>query len=150
VIGKILDFLSGGAEDGQQDGPGRLAVATCALLLELAYADGEFDHQEERRLRSLLAERFELTSGDLRELLERAHRERHESVDLYSFTRVLNDVFDPSQKQELLRAMWRVVYADGTMHHHEEYLVRRLSDLLHVPHRVMMATKLEILQEIKP
>ena len=46
--------------------------------------------------------------------------------------------------------MWRVVYADGTLHHHEEYLVRRLSDLLRVPHRVMIATKLEILQEIGP
>jgi len=150
VIGKILDFLSGEKEDGQQDGPRRLAVATCALLLELAYADGEFDPQEELRLRSLLEGRFELTGEDLHELLELAHRERQETVDLYSFTRVLNDVFNPSQKQELIREMWRVVYADGTLHHHEEYLVRRLSDLLRVPHRVMIATKLEILQEIGP
>ncbi len=150
MIGKILDFLSGEKEDGQQDGPRRLAVATCALLLELAYADGEFDPQEELRLRSLLEGRFELTGEDLHELLELAHRERQETVDLYSFTRVLNDVFNPSQKQELIREMWRVVYADGTLHHHEEYLVRRLSDLLRVPHRVMIATKLEILQEIGP
>ena len=89
MIGKILDFLSGEKEDGQQDGPRRLAVATCALLLELAYADGEFDPQEELRLRSLLEGRFELTGEDLHELLELAHRERQETVDLYSFTRVV-------------------------------------------------------------
>lgn len=147
MIAKILELLSGGPAENPVEERQRVAVATCALLLELAHADGEFDAREQQLLEAQITERFDLAGEARAELLALAQQKRQASVDLYAFTRVLNDNFTLTEKHELLKELWRLVYSDGTMHHHEEYLVRRISDLLRVPHRTMIDAKLEVKQE---
>lgn len=147
MITKVLELLSGAPAEAPQDEQRRIAVATCALLLELAHADGEFDAREELMLEEVITQRFAISGAAREELLALAHQKRHASVDLYAFTRVLNDHFSAQQKHELIKELWRLVYSDGTMHHHEEYLVRRISDLLRIPHRKMIDAKLEVKQE---
>ena len=144
MIGKIVQLLGSGPQQAEADERHRIAVATCALMLEVAHADGEFSEEEERLLEQLINERFELSDQARDELIVLAHDKRHASVDLYAFTRVLNDEFTPDEKLELVTEMWRLVYSDGAMHHHEEYLLRRISDLLRIPHRKMIAAKLAV------
>jgi len=147
MIGRLLDVLSGGPAANPEAEQQRIAVATCALLLELAHADGEFDAQEKHLLEVMMTERFGLGPEAHQELLELADQKRHASVDLYAFTRVLNDNFTSEEKRALVKELWLLVYSDGRMHHHEEYLVRRISDLLHIPHRFMIEAKLAARQD---
>jgi hypothetical protein len=38
--------------------------------------------------------------------------------------------------------MWRVAYADRRLDKYEEYQIRRLAELLHVPHQAYIRAKL--------
>jgi len=44
--------------------------------------------------------------------------------------------------------MWRMVYSDGKLTDYENYLVRKLADLLGLEHRQMIETKVSVLQEM--
>ena len=41
--------------------------------------------------------------------------------------------------------LWRVTCADGHVDKYEEYLVRKIADLLYVPHREYIRMKLEVI-----
>ena len=43
---------------------------------------------------------------------------------------------------QLLEALWRVARSDEIVHKYEEHLIRRVADLLHVPHSGFIAAKL--------
>ena len=130
MIGKLIDLLSTGPSQDPVEEHQRIAIATSVLLLELAHADGEFDDRERHHLEKMIEERFNLEGEAREELLALAQQKRQTSVDLYAFTRVLNDHFTPEEKQSLSEELWMLVFSDGSMHHHEEYLMRRISDLV--------------------
>ena len=44
--------------------------------------------------------------------------------------------------------MWRIVYADGRLSENENYLVRKLADLLGLEHHVMIEAKVDVLREL--
>lgn len=112
--------------------PDPVQVAACALLLELAHADGEFSPQEQRHVEEALARHFGLDASATQELLASAAAERNESIDHFSFTRVINQQFDLSQKMVLAEVMWGVILADGKIQEHEAYLVRKIGNLLNL------------------
>jgi uncharacterized tellurite resistance protein B-like protein len=45
--------------------------------------------------------------------------------------------------------MWRVAFADLNKDHHEEYLVRKVADLLHVPHSTFIRTRHTVEAELE-
>jgi uncharacterized tellurite resistance protein B-like protein len=121
-----------GSEDAPEDvgGGDRLATAACALLLELAHADSEFDESERLHIEDALTRHFALPAERARELMALADEERRRSVDLYQFTSLITQNYDEGQRLLLAEVMWRLVYADGKLAKHEMYLMRKLSLLL--------------------
>jgi uncharacterized tellurite resistance protein B-like protein len=105
-------------------------VAACALLLELAHADGEFSDSERVHIEEALARHFDLDGSTIKELMDLAATERSHSVDHFQFTRLIGQQFDLSQKLVLAEVMWGVILADGKLAEHETYLVRKLGNLL--------------------
>jgi uncharacterized tellurite resistance protein B-like protein len=105
-------------------------IAACALLLELAHADGEFTEAERAHIQDALARHFALDQTTAEELLALAAAERRESIDHFQFTRLINDQYDLGQKMVLAEVMWGVILADGRIAEHESYLVRKLGSLL--------------------
>ncbi len=105
-------------------------VAACALMLELAYADDEFTDDERAHIEDVLGRHFALDAETTTELIELAERERTAAVDLYQFTSLITASYDEGQRMVLAEIMWRLVYADGELAKHEEYLMRKLSSLL--------------------
>jgi uncharacterized tellurite resistance protein B-like protein len=108
----------------------RLALAACALMLELAYADDEFSDPERRHIEDTLVRHFALDPGAAQELMTLADEERKRSVDLYQFTSLITQSYDEGQRMVLAEVLWRLVYADGEFAAHESYLLRKLSSLL--------------------
>jgi uncharacterized tellurite resistance protein B-like protein len=122
----------------------RLAVA--ALLLEMAHMDDEGWPEQRAAVETAVLKHFDLTEREATELLELAEEERTESTDYFQFTRLINNNYLPEQKVKLIELLWRVAYADESLNKYEEHMVRKIADLLHVPHSAFIAAKLGVRQ----
>jgi uncharacterized tellurite resistance protein B-like protein len=128
----VTDRLAGdpAADVAAAGGPTPVQLAACALLLELAHADGEFSADEEAHLRRALGERFGLDEATGAELLRLADAARTESLDHFQFTRLIAAEYDLPRKLELATIMWGVILADRRLSDHEAHLVRRMASLM--------------------
>ena len=105
-------------------------IAACALLLDIAYADGEFAAPEREHLERVLERHFSLPLDAGRELIELCEAERAKAVDHFAFTSLLKRNYDIGQKMVLAEIMWSLVIADGQVAEHEHYLTRKIANLL--------------------
>lgn len=119
----------------------RLAVAV--LLLECARADFDQSADEIAQVRSSLQGYFGLDAAGLETLLAEAGERARQSVSLHEFVGSLNASLQPADKLQIMSMLWNVAYADGKLDAHEEHLLRKFADLLYVPHKDFIATKLE-------
>ena len=129
------------ADEGESEHTLRLAVA--ALLLEMSHMDGEVWPEQRTAVETAVLEHFGLDRGEAAELLELAEAERAESTDYHQFTSLINGVYTAKQKVSLIELLWQIAYANESLHKYEEYLVRKVADLLHVPHSTFIAAKLK-------
>lgn len=114
------------SDDARKD----LRLAACALLLELANADDEFTNDERQHLESAVRRQFGLDDGEAAKLLELAQEARDEAVDLWQFTNLIAENYSRGQKLVLAEIMWGLVYSDGDLASKEDYLMRKISNLL--------------------
>lgn len=121
--------------------PDPLHLAACALLLEVAYADGEFTGPERAHLESVFARHFGLSDEQTHELLAMAEAERARSIDHFRHTSVLQRGYDVGQKMVLAEVMWGLVLADGQIADHEHYLTRKIANLLDLEPGYLSAAK---------
>lgn len=136
MLESIRSLFANRAQDNKSalpDGVDPVHLAACALLLEIAYADGEFSVEERKHLEDVLARHFGLAAEDGQRLLAIAEEERRHSVDHFKFTSVLLCNYDVGQKMVLAEVMWGMVLADGEIAEHEHYLTRKISNLLELP-----------------
>jgi len=120
-------------EDGDVDrSRADIRLAACALLLELAYADDEFSDDERMHLESAMRRQYGLDEAAAVRLIEMAERQRAEAVDLWQFTHLIAKNYSLGQKMVLAEIMWGLVYADGNLAGREDYLMRRISNLLRI------------------
>ena len=109
-----------------------IRLAACALLLELAHADDEFTGEERAHMQAAIERHFGLKPAEADQLIELAEQERAEAVDLWQFTRLINENYSPGQKMVLAEVMWGLVYADGSLRDREDLLIRKITDLLNL------------------
>lgn len=110
----------------------KLAVA--ALLVHLAAIDGSISPEERRALRGALMDHYGLGEDEVTRLVAEATRQDQESVDFYRFTSALTTL-DGSEKLEIIRMMWQVVFADRNNHELEDNMVWRIAELIGVSTR---------------
>ncbi len=110
----------------------KLAVA--ALLVHLAAIDGSISAEERRALRGALMDHYGLGEDEVTRLVAEATRQDQESVDFYRFTSALTTL-DGSEKLEIIRMMWQVVFADRNNHELEDNMVWRIAELIGVSAR---------------
>lgn len=132
AIRRLLSGSSVEAVDEAETSTGHdpLHVAACALLLDVAYADGEFSPSERAHLESVLERHFALPPEAGAELIELCEQERSRAVDHFAFTSLLQRNYDVGQKMVLAEIMWGLVLADGQIAEHEQYLTRKIANLL--------------------
>ena len=104
----------------------------------------DYDVRPEERnavLHALEAAFGDLSPEETRDLLARAEERADDATSLYEFTQHVNRQLDHDQKAHVVELLWRVAYADGDLDKYEEHLVRRIADLIHVPHSVFIRMK---------
>ena len=104
--------------------------------------DGEVWPEQREAVETAVLEHFDLDKDEATELLELAEAERSDSTDYFQFTSLINGAYKPEQKVSLIELLWHIAFANETLHRYEEHLVRKVADLLHVPHSAFIAAKL--------
>jgi len=111
----------------------RLAIA--ALLTRVATVDSDMSQARREKLRALLQSYFGLDDPAVGQLIRDAAEAAGSAVDLYHFTRQLNDVLDDEGRQRAVKMMWQVVYVDGRANDFESNIIWRIAELLGVSSR---------------
>jgi uncharacterized tellurite resistance protein B-like protein len=111
-------------------GPSKVQLAACALLLELAHADGEFSAEEREHIQRTVVRHFGLDEETGAELVRLGEAERQQSLDHFQFTRLIATEYDLGQKMVLAEIMWGVILADGRLSDLETHLVRKFASLM--------------------
>jgi uncharacterized tellurite resistance protein B-like protein len=73
---------------------------------------------------------FGLAAADAERLLQLAEQERAQAVDLWQFTNLIAESYSIGQKMVLAEIMWGLVYSDGDLAGKEDYLMRKICNLL--------------------
>lgn len=138
MLKNLRDMLSRslGAADEQTaaDRERGLKLATATLLIEVVRADYQEDLTENEMVFAQLKSFFDLSEDDALLLVKEAEREADHSVSLQGFTRLLHERLSLEEKHAVIEMLWRVALADDHLDKHEDYLVRKLADLLYVSH----------------
>jgi uncharacterized tellurite resistance protein B-like protein len=121
----------------------QLHLASAALLFEVIRADLETSDSELDALKRILKEQYVIADHELEELAELAEQQSNASTSLYQFTRLINDHYDAAQKNSIICSMWKIAIADGNIDKYEENIIRRVAELLYIPHREFIKAKLD-------
>ena len=147
MINKIKDLLTkfGNKEEIEEESDlSQLNNACAALLVEIAFADKEFDETEKISLKQTLIKTYAIEDNEIDEIIKDAENTVSETTSLYGYTRIVNDEFEYKDKLSLLRNLWKVAYADGYLDKYEEHLIRKISDLVHISHSDYINIKLDV------
>ncbi len=153
MLKKIADFFSNNISVKEDDQPidvdHHIRVATCALFIEMASIDDEFDEVEKNRIASHFKDNFDLTDDEINQLFNLAKEELSSRVDLWGLTNLINQHYSPDQKLKVIEMIWEVIYADGELSAHEDYLVHNLYKMLNLQHNQMIEAKMKVLKRHK-
>ena len=125
----------------------RAQIAAAVLLVEVARSDQNFSDAERHAVLGSVQHKFGLSPAEAQQLLALAEAESRDAHDLYQFTSRIDATFPPERKIRLIEELWRAAYSDSVLHEHEEHLIRRVTDLLHLSHSQFIAAKLRVLAE---
>jgi len=153
MIDSIKNFFSekiDTSEKGSQVSEERsVSIATCALLLEMAHADSEFSEDEKNNIIRILQSTYDINESDAKELIHLSELERKESTDLWQFTNLINQNYSREDKIKVAETLWNIVYTDGKVDQHEEYLMRKLTYLLDLDHQDMIEAKFKARDDLE-
>ena len=119
-----------------------IELATAALLVEVARIDQDSSTAEKTAVLRAVREKFELTHEEAERLIALAEQEMKQASDYFQFTSLINRHFTQEQKQRVIELMWRVAYSDANLSAHENHLMRKVADLLHISHGDYIAAKM--------
>lgn len=119
-----------------------LELATATLLAEVMRLEGVSD-AERGAVLAAVRERFTLSDDEARELVRLAEEEARAAHDYYQFTSLIRERYSQEDRQAIVELLWRVAYADATLSAHEMHVVRKIADLLYVPHSAYIAAKMK-------
>jgi uncharacterized tellurite resistance protein B-like protein len=122
--------------------PHSLELATAVLLVEVMRADPQLAEAERDAVVAALRRKFAMGDDELARLVELAHEKSRTASDFHQFTSVINERFSQDEKIRIVEHMWEVAYADGHLDAHENHLIARVAELLHVTHGQYIAAKL--------
>ena len=121
---------------------GNLSRAIAVLMLEVAQSDFEETEEETSSLLAALAKYIGEDSHTPEDLLASARDDKANSAGLYEFTRLACTEMSLADRCTLIEQLWGIAYADGVIDKYEEAAIRKVSELLYVPHSDFIKAKL--------
>jgi len=128
----------------------QLKLATTALLIEMMLQDDDVAEQEINTIKQSIQSTFDLSRDESQELFELAEQEQRNATDYHQFTRLIAKNYSSEQKNQVIKHLWQVAYADGHLDRLEEHMLRRIADLIYVSHSDFIRIKHNILRALTP
>ena len=119
-------------------------LAYASLLVEVIKSDDKFDDREREILFDVLSKKLKIRDDELQNFAELAKQKADESTSLYEFTREINDKYEYDEKVKLIEDLWRIAYSDGQLDKYEDYVIRKIADLIYVTHSDFIKSKLSV------
>ncbi len=142
MLSNIKEFFQGRVQtDASEMTEEQSRLACAALLIEVAIIDNEFDGSEMATLKDILSSEFNIPQESVNDLVTMAHNECTEATSMYQFTQLVNQQCSFEEKFQLVTGMWRIAFADGDLDKYEEYVIRKVSDLIHLGHGEFIRAK---------
>ena len=143
MLKSIRDFFERNIAPGSDRAPSRhtIELATAALLVEVVRCDAGVTADERRSVEAAVRGKFGLSPDEAETLIRLAEEEVAQANDLFQFTSLVNRDFTQEQKLRVIELMWRAALADARVSAHEQHALRRIAELLHIPHGDYIAAK---------
>tara|TARA_B110000444_G_scaffold258767_1_gene300611 strand:- start:3799 stop:4239 length:441 start_codon:yes stop_codon:yes gene_type:complete len=141
LISNIKQFFASEITDPGGDEKHQQNLAAASLMVEVMVIDRDISDKELTAIKNIIEDQFNLKNNEIEKLLELAKDEVSEATSLYQFTRLINDHFDQKKKNDLISNLWQIAFADNVLDKHEEAIIRRIADLIHVSHSDFIKTK---------
>jgi len=145
MLGVFKNLFDGSKkEQSPEDKELKLKVSTCVILLEAATADSNFSPEEQEKIIQILKSRFQMDDESVKELIDKSTVERENTTDLWYFTNLINENLDNEEKYNLMELVWEVIYSDGTLDNFENYIARKLLNMLNLDHSRFIELKMKV------
>jgi len=143
---KIQDLLQKYTRVPQEEPLDReqaLRTATVALLMEVARADHRVEDEERQAIQRIIERYYSVSAERAREIAAAAESHANDMTSLHPVTRLITSECSLDERIAIVRLLWEVTFSDGHVDKHEEHLVRKVADLLYVPHNQFIRTRLQ-------
>ncbi len=127
----------------------KLQIAACTLLVEMGKADSNFTAEEREKIISIMKNIFSIEEDYINELIELSEKKISESDSIYEYTTIINENFSNTEKYELIKNLWRLIYTDDVLNKYEEHLVKKIGILLNIEYTNIISAKLIVKDELK-
>ncbi len=121
----------------------QLQLATAALFIEMTRADFQIKPDEMEAVDRAVQRALELTPEETTEIVRLPAEEVKASAPLHEFTRLVDENFSMEKKKRVVKLLWQVAYSDAELQGHEEYLVRKIADRLHLAKADFLDAKIQ-------
>lgn len=119
-----------------------LQMAAAALMVCVVRADLTSTQDEHRVLEKAIASTIGVDQEAAARVVRVAEERLSSQTSFVDFIRLLNQGCNDDEKKRLLEALWRIAFADAELQGHEEYLVRKVAEQLHLGTADLVETKL--------
>ena len=119
-------------------------LAYASLLIEVINSDNKFDDRERDKLLEILSSKLDIHKEELDNFTELAQKTSEDSTSPYEFTREINDQYEYEEKVSLITDLWGIAYSDGKLDKYEDYVIRKIADLIYVSHADFIKSKLKV------
>src|SRR5207253_8037819 len=101
-----MQRFKGGAAQPAEKRQDPIRLATAAILLDIAYADGTFTPAEDGDLVGYLQRTFSLDEEMARELIKAADEIRAQTIDHFALTNSIRKSASLAERIEIVKTMW--------------------------------------------
>lgn len=144
MLKKIQQFLESTFQEDHATEDNReraIHLATAGLMVEVMRSDFDMADVERDTIRRLVTHEFGLSETDANDILNTAEQTHESASSLYPMVQTLINALSIEQRAGIVEHMWRVAFADGQLDKYEEACIRKVADLLYVPHPLFIQAR---------
>ena len=149
MIGIIKKIIGNEPQEENRTDQDDAHIALCVLLIEAAHVDGECSDEEMAHVIDTLNDKCGVSRHDIDELIEKAYQKKKDAIDLFTFTRYLNQNYSKEEKLKVMESVWRVIHIDGRLEGHEDHFAHKLANLLRLTQKELIDAKISARQQLK-
>jgi uncharacterized tellurite resistance protein B-like protein len=129
--------------DGHDLSEQRMRLATAVLIVQITRSDFEISEDERRAVIEAVQHALGLGAEESEQIARFAGVQAERAPRLHDYAQIVDERCTLEQKRRILEALWRVAFADAEILAHEEYLVRKIAELLHLSTADLIEAKIK-------